>query len=221
MTFRTLPAVAATLLALCMAGPAQAGPALSWNLSRDIMHNTPNNNPNGPWTYMWSATPHNESTYFAFNVFDAPCQSNGGQLASTRCWRDAVQGFKPVLIVADQPVTAGTVPLSVGVPIAYPGPTQAVIVRWISPATGIARIGARLSDIDPSCGNGIQWSIDKHNTTIVQGNITNTTPGYGRSISTKASVAVGDPLYFIIEAGSAANSSCDPTEIDLLITMQQ
>lgn len=219
MTTRTLDAVAATLLSLCLASSAVAGPALSWNLSRDIMHGTPNNNPNGPWTYMMSATPHVESSYSVLNQFSAPCPFNGGTIPSTRCWQDA-GGYKPVLLVADQPVTANGIALSEAVPIAYPSPTQAVIVRWTSPLNGIARIAGRLSDIDASCGDGVRWSLDQHNTTITQGTINNTAPGFGRTFSTKASVVVGTPLYLIVESGPQANGSCDPTEIDLLITMQ-
>ena len=155
MLLRTSSALAAALLGLCLSGSIMAGPAFSWNLSRDIMHGTPNNNPNGAWTYMFSATPHVESSYGVLNVFDAPCQSGGGPIPSTRCWRDNA-AFKPVLLVADQPMTVNGVTLAEGVPVAYPSPAQAVIVRWASPFTGIARIAGRLSDIDPSCGDGVR-----------------------------------------------------------------
>lgn len=213
--------VAASVVTLATIGMAHAAPALSWNLSRDLMLNTVGNNPDGVWTYMWSATPHQEATYQPLGSFTQPCNFGVGTFASTRCWRDANSNFEPDVYISDISQQILSFPAQAAVPMIHPGPTSAVIVRWTSPVAGTIKVQGRLSDIDPGCGNGVKWFIDKGNAILTSGTVVNTGAGEGKTFAQTTTVANGESIYFIVNRGANNDHICDTTELDVLITHQQ
>ncbi len=207
--------VAASVVTLATIGMAHAAPALSWNLSRDLMLNTVGNNPDGVWTYMSSATPHVESTYQPMLSFSQPCPFS----TATRCWRTN-SGTDPTVLISDISQQILTFPAQAAVPIIHPGPTSAVIVRWTSPVTGTVKVRGRFSDIDSACGNGVKWFLDKGNTILLNGSLVNTGSGDGITFAQTTTVLTGDSLYFIVNRGANNDYVCDSTELDVLITHQ-
>ncbi|HEX5242093.1 MAG TPA: DUF1549 and DUF1553 domain-containing protein [Tepidisphaeraceae bacterium] len=42
----------------------------------------------------------------------------------------------------------------------HPGPQSGVAIGWRSPIQGVVRVSGEVIDADPTCGNGIDWSLD-------------------------------------------------------------
>ena len=60
----------------------------------------------------------------------------------------------------------------------HPGPTTSVAVVWASPITGKVRILGRAADIDPNCGDGIDWKLEQQTSfrranTVASGRLAN------------------------------------------------
>jgi hypothetical protein len=50
----------------------------------------------------------------------------------------------------------------------HPDTDHMAIVAFASPVSGMLDIGGGVADIDPTCGDGISWSVDHGTTTIAQ-----------------------------------------------------
>jgi hypothetical protein len=97
----------------------------------------------------------------------------------------------------------------------HPGPNRQAIVAWRSPLHGFVRVTGRVSDLDPSCDNGVIWSVNQRAMTIVAGVIQN--GGEPQSFQfRRVFVHEGDVLYFIVDAGMEAYA-CDTTGLDVRI----
>jgi hypothetical protein len=97
----------------------------------------------------------------------------------------------------------------------HPGPNRQAIVAWQSPVHGFVRVTGRVSDLDPSCDNGVIWSVNQGATTIAWGVIEN--GGRPQSFQfRRVFVDEGDVLYFIVDAGME-DYACDTTGLDVRI----
>jgi hypothetical protein len=208
MIHRQLTALSA--IAFVLAGNANvlAVPVNSWNLSRDLMSingypTTPTytNSPTvGAWTFLYgsigSALPLSTFIYSAPNF--------------RASWQDL--GIDPFLgvYIPTQNFSVQTK----GLTFVHPSPTKPVIVKWAGNTTGTVRVLTRFSDIDPGCGDGVKWVVYKNTTVLGTGIIAN--GNNGAIFDTAVSVLPTDSLYFVVEPN--ANSQCDATALDVLIT---
>lgn len=205
-------------LALMVAGcafstMAQAAPAQSWNLSRDLIQNTGTMTfgTNNAWTVMYGSTGNsNQSSYAVFNNY-VPTGFSG---LPVHAWTKAgTQDLSVSIAQNNIPVTQGT--FYAGLPMLHPTPTQDAIVRWTSPVSGPVNVLARLSDANGYCGDGVKWEIFKNNQLKKSGTIVNSWTEGNVEMGTM-NVQVGDKLYFKVKAGSA-DHQCDSTYLDVLI----
>jgi hypothetical protein len=198
---------------------AMAGQALSWNLSRDMMTGI-TKNPKGVWAFMESQALHSPVDYKLFPTYSSRCLDNQSTpIKFMSCWQDSTVIHTAAIIgVTTRTISFRTVPVVTrGVPYLHPGSDRAVIIRWKSPVSGNVDISGRVSDIDSSCGDGINWFIDKQNSTLLSRAENGTgSKFYQQNIP----VTKGQSLYFIIDRGNN-NESCDSTALDLIITSQQ
>jgi len=207
-------------LAASLSTSAIAGPALSWNLSRDIMLHTTATNPDGVWTYMSAPMGSllQQGTYTALSQFQLPCAG----ILQSRCWTTpAANG--PLVFVSDIDQPTYVFNADAGVPVVAGNSTDAVVVRWTSPFSGNIKISGRFSDITSNmwCGDGVNWHIAKGNNTLASGALNFTTTPDGKVFSLSTNVNSGTNINFIVDAGPNGDSTCDATELDLLITQQQ
>src|SRR5262249_27807441 len=95
----------------------------------------------------------------------------------------------------------------------HPGIVKLVVVAWKSPINGRVSATGSFTDIDPGCGDGVLWSIDKGATTIRSGDIPN---GGGESFSVVVSVRKDQVVYCTVDR--KAESSGDGRRLQLVIT---
>ncbi len=205
MIHRQLTALSAVAFVLAGNANVLAVPVNSWNLSRDLMSingyptaPTYSGNTVGAWTFLYgsigSALPLSTFTYSALNF--------------RASWQDL--GIDPFLGVYI-PTQSGSIK---GLTFVHPSPTKPVIVKWAGNTTGTVRVLTRFSDIDPGCGDGVKWVVYKNTTVLGTGIIAN--GNHGAIFDTAISVLPTDVLYFVVEPN--ANSQCDSTALDVLIT---
>jgi hypothetical protein len=89
------------------------------------------------------------------------------------------------------------------------------VIGWKSPLTGSVNVAGFFSDLDPNCGNGIIWSVDKGSQTLATGTIANGGSAQTYSL-TGISIVAGQVLYFIVDPN--LDYSCDSTGIDVTIS---
>jgi len=97
----------------------------------------------------------------------------------------------------------------------HPGMAGLGIVGWKSPITGSVNVAGYFRDLDPNCGNGIIWSVDKASSTLATGTIANGGPAQTFSL-TGISVSAGQVLYFIVDPNG--DYHCDSTGVDVTIS---
>ncbi len=95
----------------------------------------------------------------------------------------------------------------------HPTPGSDSVRRWTAPAAGTVRIAGSASDADPNCGDGVVVSIRKGASTLWTQPIANG-DSTGVSYDLTTSVAQGDAVDFVINAGPAQNHYCDSTSFN-------
>ncbi len=103
----------------------------------------------------------------------------------------------------------------------HPSSSELAVIAWKSPMTGLVNVAGLFSDLDPTAGNGIIWSVDiwsasKGNQTLASGAIPNGGPAQTFSL-TGVSVSVGQVLYFVVDPNSGDDFS-DTTGVDVTIS---
>ncbi len=104
----------------------------------------------------------------------------------------------------------------------HPSPKDAVAVAWKSPVQGAVTIKGRVVDVDPNCGDGIEWRVAKVSATKRQLLATGAIPSGGMeqilttSPSMKVDVDVGD--YVQLEILPKSGYECDTTMVELEIS---
>jgi hypothetical protein len=229
--FAALVAVAGLGL-LGSTAEARAVPLPVWDLAADFRIAPEQANPNPDslghdrvWYFMQGATlDHQPSSYtplasFFSDLFGVP---------GLEAWHGAVSDPGPNNFLPHVAFNAGTDSLPGldwphGAVLVHPLPDQTVIVGWRSPVTALVRVDGGVTDRNPGCGDGIDWSIDKGATTISNGDIPN---GGGQPFSDGAAgarlsavpVTAGQFLYFIVGPGPNHDYGCDSTQLDITIT---
>jgi len=186
------------------------------------------------WYFLQSSSSkHDPKTYELLPSYSAPCGSSGAEtlIDGVTCWlnsnADSGGNHAPLVGVNSTwhtqfPNLASGDPF--GIPARsvwmHPGLTgQLVIIGWKSPITGLIDVSGFFSDLDPNCGDGIIWSVDKsipqENQTLTSGTIANGGPLQSYSLS-GLSIRAGQVLYFIVDRNQ--DYSCDSTGVDVTIT---
>lgn len=215
-------------IVLLSLGMAQ-GQKQSWNLSKDIRaaHNeiSFNQGTNGVWYFMESASlRHNPQIYSFLPDYVAPCIGNPADAAidGMACWRDPSHTLDHAPLVSVNFTNKTQYVLYFPIPPhsvrMHPAPDRLAIVAWKSPLNAIVRLSGAFTDLDPLCGNGVLWSIDKGGQRLTTGALPN---GGVQSFEVPSvNVSKGQVLYFIVDPKSG-DYGCDSTMLDLTITEAQ
>lgn len=209
-----LAALLALPLVSASGDDAQATPAYSWNLSRDMLV-PPATNPDGTWTFMEST---NASPLVLGSYTNIP-----GPVVTTnpnfQIWQGMMSGLVGVPL-ATTLFPGPQVNFTHGVPLAHPGSGSHVAVKWTNPIGGIVRplfIVGRITDIDRNGGDGVNYYVVQQSTgtVLTTGTVFGTTDLDGRAFSLTTAVGAGDSIYFIIERRTGYGF--DTTELDVFI----
>jgi hypothetical protein len=203
---------------------AATGRALTWRLASDFRvapnQSNPNPDSNGNpivWTFLRTPVEHDPTSYVLLNTF----VPNTFGIAGLEQWQGPFgpggpRNKQPAIgiSVRQKVVHFGGITWPPRVVRVNPYTSQAAIVGWTSPVSGTFQVTLGLADMDPSCGNGITWSIDFGSSTIASGGLGN---GQSSQTGTVVSVVPGDTLYFTVDAGLSRNDRCDSTALSVKI----
>ncbi|MFZ2727548.1 MAG: hypothetical protein WAX77_14930 [Methylococcaceae bacterium] len=215
MLFKRLALI--SILALTTSEIANAGSALSWNLSRDMIEGIAKN-PNGVWTFMKNTTGvDNPVNYSQLSHYHSPCYQITPYLD---CWHiNKNNGIYPLVGIATKTFKYRGITETQGIPLFHPGANSPVILRWKSPIDGNVSVMGRVSAFDQNCnGDGINWAFKDKNAVIIKSGHLNNCTGHVFSAENIA-VIKGDSLYFSIDMNGTTYN--DSTNLDMLITSQQ
>lgn len=220
------------LVILCIATYALAVTATAqttWKLSKNLLETNNqisfNQGANGAWYFLESSSfKHLPITYQFLPFYSLPCQLNPSlQIKGTACWQnpipDSEGNIEPIIganfTYATQSV--GSPPLSMPPRSVWMHPSAhgLVVIGWKSPITGVVNVAGFFSDLDPNCGNGVIWSVDKGSSTLTTGTIPNGGPAQTFSL-TGVSVSAGQVLYFVVDPNG--DYFCDSTGVDVTIS---
>jgi hypothetical protein len=227
------------LIVLCMAFCALAVTATAqatWKLSKDLL--VTNNQisfsqgANGVWYFLQSSSfKHLPKTYQFLPAYIEPCvPARTPSIDGLACWRNPIpapDGNLLPLVGVNFTYVTQFPNLTLGDPFGiparsvwmHPGVVGLGIIGWKSPITGSVNLAGFFSDLDPICGNGIIWSVDKGNSTLPRGTIAN--GGAPQTFSlTGVSVFAGEVLYFTVDPNSG-DYQCDSTGVDVTIRQLQ
>ena len=104
----------------------------------------------------------------------------------------------------------------------YPGQSHMAVVAWTSLFDGNIRIAAGIADLDPSCGDGVHYYIDKGTQGLSAITLTNRNSVQLDPITT--SVTFGQSIYFIVDPTGTSgqpNNDCDTTQLSIIINRLQ
>jgi hypothetical protein len=200
----------------------------TWKLSRDLLATNNqisfNQGSNGVWYLLQSSSfTHNPGTYKFLPVYSFPCVTNPSAplVVNIPCWQnpnpDSQGNLAPIMLGN---VTYKTVFFrNFGIPARsvtmHPSMTGLALIGWKSPITGLINVAGFFSDLDPNCGNGIIWSVDKGNQPLATGTIANGGPTQTFSL-TGISTFAGQVLYFTVDPNG--DYFCDTTGVDVTIS---
>jgi hypothetical protein len=220
------------LYALAVTATAQT----TWKLSKNLL--TTNNQisfsqgANGVWYFLQSSSfKHLPDTYQFLSAYLEPCVPSGTPpINGLACWRNpvpAADGHQLPLVGVNFTYVTQFPNITLGDPFGIParsvfmppGELGLGIIGWKSPITGSVNVAGYFSDLDPNCGNGIIWSVDKGSSTLTTGRIANGGPLQTFSL-TGVSVFAGQVLYFVVDPNSA-DYFCDSTGVDVTISQVQ
>jgi hypothetical protein len=196
-----------------------------WNLAEDIRTTGNqigfNQGAGGVWYFMTSAgVTHNPLIYRFIRHFNAPALAFGGGITIPEgfsCWQEADVLPDVCFNFTDHPVTLESFDVPPQTVDMHPTPDGFSIVAWKSPLTGIVGIRGSFTDLDPNCGNGVLWSIDKNARTLLSGDLYN---GASQRFSPRVRVDQDDVLYFIVDAKNS-DFCGDSTSLDVTIYQRQ
>ena len=130
--------------------------------------------------------------------------------ASTTCGGLPAVG---VAIVGPAKICTATIPPSAA--FLSPDPSHMAVVAWKSPRTTNIAIQTGMADLDPSCGDGVRYAIDRGATVLTSGTLAN---GGSKTLPvTQTHVNTGETVYFLVGAGPSGNADCDATQLQLTI----
>ena len=128
-----------------------------------------------------------------------------------------VCGGRPLIgvntIDALQTVCNATIPGSAA--FVYPDSTHMPVIAWTSPFDGSVNVVHAIADVDPNCGDGVEYYVDKGTTNLSDVRVTNRQAYSLPTIRTR--VSIGQTLYFIVNAGPAGDTGCDMTQLQITV----
>ncbi|MDA0660387.1 MAG: PSD1 and planctomycete cytochrome C domain-containing protein [Planctomycetota bacterium] len=140
-------------------------------------------------------------------------------LGTPGLWRRIEQGTDAPSVVVNKTDTDVHV-LTFGVPrrgiALQPSGTSPIAAVWQSPSAGTVTVSLRLSDTDPSCGDGVSWELRHKTLTLGSGSIAN-----GGSLEfSKDNIRIqeGELIRLVIRA--PADHACDTTATEFEIVSQ-
>ena len=223
---------------LCMAVYSLAVTAAAqttWKLSKNLLATNNqisfNQGVNGVWYFMRSTSlAHKPKTYQFLSAYFEPCVSDSFShfADGMACWQNPnlERGIYPIPLVGVNFTYLTQLPNGeFGIPprsvFIHPSSSELAVIAWKSPITGLVNVAGLFSDLDPTAGNGIIWSVDiwsasKGNQTLASGAIPNGGPAQTFSL-TGVSVSVGQVLYFVVDPNSGDDFS-DTTGMDVTIS---
>lgn len=202
---------------------------LTWNLWENLQVDSNqisfHQGSNGVWYFLESRTfSQNPLTYRFLPEYQGQCKTSFFEVPidGVPCWHDPIPDVNgntvPLVGFNFTDVTQFILP-GLGVPprslFIHPGIDRLGIVGWKSPINGSVNIAGSFSDLDPNCGNGVLWFIDKGSRTLTSGDIPN---GAAESFSLSSRVEKNQVLYFIVDPKE--DYVCDTTSLKLVITAQ-
>jgi hypothetical protein len=210
------------VMSLCAAHAQKA----TWKLSRDVRATNNeisfNQGSNGVWYFMETASlKHLPSIYSFLPDYTAPCTSGPDTplVNGLACWQDAAHTIDHnpkvgVNFTNQTQFLISTVPIPPHAVFVHPAPDRFAIVGWKSPLNAIVSVTGSFTDLDPNCGNGILWSVEKGSQRLAFGDLPN---GGAQSFSLPSViVSPGQVLYFIVDPKNG-DYGCDTTKLDLTI----
>ena len=109
----------------------------------------------------------------------------------------------------------------------FPFSPNGVVIGWKSPVTGTVLVGARLSDADAVCGDGVEWVLE-HRSARTSQDLTSGafTDGGEQSVGQgdteerlTAAVETGEMLWLVVKP--RANPDCDTTIVEWTISQNK
>jgi hypothetical protein len=198
-------------------------PCPRWNVAADFQVFPHQENPNRDscshnevWYFMGSSSlDHNPSTYYLLPEFSVDKSGVVGLIE----WRDP-SGLPWFAFNATGATQRGGGEWPVKMAAAHPNPSNMSVLGWRSPIQGQIRITGMVSDLDPGCGNGIKWFLEKGQTSLAAGYFINAgrqdlKDGLGSESLASVAVNEGDFIYLLIDANG--DNICDATFVDFTI----
>lgn len=178
-----------------------------WSIGNDFSATA---NPNGPWSFGWSATPAGALTLFT------PLETGNG-LAQ---WSGRLDGFQTPTLVHN--ATSATIspgstalPYAAGASVLHPGPNgEFAIAQWTAPIAGTFALATAFSNGD-TVGATTDISVLRNSTVLGTGSVTS-----GNSYLFSANpvtLAPGDTLRFVVGTGGNGHG-WDSTFVSAQIT---
>jgi hypothetical protein len=225
------PTKGIAILCMTVCALAVTAPAQTWNLSQTLLRTgnqiSFNQGANGVWYFLRSSSlAHQPNTYKFLSAYFEPCVSDSSShfAEGMACWQNPnlERGIFPIPLVGVNFTFSTQFPNGAfGIParsvFLHPSTTELALIGWKSPFKGSVRVAGFFSHLDQSCGNGINWSVDKGNKTLVSGTIP--LGGAPQTFDVPSvSVTIGQVLFFVVDP-NGANDFCDTSGIDVTITV--
>jgi hypothetical protein len=206
-----LGVMAAAPLALCQTSE----PSFTWNPAYDVRLFPNQENPNrdhygnlSVWSFMGSpSVAHNPANYFLVNSWT----TNYGGVSNAYAWITPEWNFNDNPTVVRTPCcNIDWYPRSAGWIGMHPPEVGLGVLGWRSPFKGFVKFTIDVEDSDQSCGDGVNFFIEKGTTRIASGGFMN---GGDQSISNSepVSVEIGDTLYLLVDP--KGDFGCDSTRV--------
>ncbi len=167
-------------------------------------------NPNGPWTFGWSATPTGSLTLFA------PVATTNG----LTLWSGQLDGFNTPALAHNATTETlspgGTArPYAAGASVMHPGPNgEYAIAQWTAPVAGTFALATAFSNGD-TVGATTEISILRNGTLLGTGSVDSGT--HYLFSANPVTLGAGDTLRFVV--GTAGNGHLwDSTFVSAQIT---
>lgn len=229
------------IVALSMTGAlprSAAADCSGWNLYNDFRTSPNQANPSpdscgnsAVWYFDRSlATTHDPSQYTPLDTYT----DNFSSVVGVDGWFNSTPDLLPHIFknTNTSAVTLSTVTIPANSIDVHPGSGidsthgTYLVLGWRSPITGSVNVAGGVRDNDPTCGDGIKWSVDisrnQSNTVLNDGSYPNggsqqfTQGSGGAGSMTNVPVSSGDTLYFVIDPN--VDYFCDSTGLDVTIT---
>ena len=136
-------------------------------------------------------------------------------------WRNAANADTPSVVANSTDVEASflTIKLPAHRIAIHPSPKNGVAAAWKSPVAGKVQIRGRVVDVDPNCGDGIDWELVRISRGVSESMAKGAIPSggmeqfIGKAGELSCDVKAGDFLQVIV--GPKGGYECDTTMIEL------